>query len=256
MLGFTAALSPMLWDPSSLREISAALMTPWPCHQAAGPGHPAAHLPGSPRPVEDPLGVLRQVPSATGLCSPSYVARGRVAHQISQSPSRKNPLQLESDCATLEQAVHCLSCPTRSSTQKAHEGLPLCGPFMQAIGRERRRSSQRALPPLRGLTGSPRSTSVILVSTAGLSDGALQFLSCWSWHQDNLDEFHHNPDFEGREATRPGLLLPPHLTALPCSEDVGVALPPVHRGGTGYTYLSAWLHTEALHHLGPAPHFC
>ena len=63
-------------------------------------------------------------------------------------------------------------------------------------------------------------------------------------------------DFEGREATRPGSLLPPHLTALPGSEDIGAAPPLIHRGGTGYTPLPAWLQTEALHRLGPAPNFC
>ena len=29
-----------------------------------------------------------------------------------------------------------------------------------------------------------------------------------------------------------------------------------HYGGAGYSPLPAWLQTEALHHLGPAPHFC
>ena len=51
----------------------------------------------------------------------------------------------------------------------------------------------------------------------------------------NLEELRHYPDIEGREATITGSLLPPHLTALSGSEDIGAAPPPVHRGGTGYT---------------------
>ena len=54
------------------------------------------------------------------------------------------------------------------------------------------------------------------------------------------------------EATRPGSFLPPHLTALPGSEDIGVAPPPVRRESTMCTLIPARLQTEALHRLGPA----
>ena len=55
----TGALFPKLCDPSSQRERSAPHWRPsrlW--HQAAGPGHPAAHPPGCTRPVEVPSGIL------------------------------------------------------------------------------------------------------------------------------------------------------------------------------------------------------
>ena len=50
------------------------------------------------------------------------------------------------------------------------------------------------------------------------------------------------------EPTRPGSLLPPHFTALPGSEDIGAAPPPVHRESTMCTPIPARLQTEALHH--------
>ena len=56
-----------------------------------------------------------------------------------------------------------------------------------------------------------------------------------------MEELRHNPDSEGREAKSPGPLLPPHLTSLSGSEDIEAAPPPVHRGGTGYSPLPAWL---------------
>ena len=56
-----------------------------------------------------------------------------------------------------------------------------------------------------------------------------------------MEKLRRNPDFEGREATRPRSPLPPHLTALPGSEDIGAAPHLVHRGGTGYTPLPAQL---------------
>ena len=62
-------------------------------------------------------------------------------------------------------------------------------------------------------------------------------------------------DIPAKFGTRPGSLLPPHLTALPGNEDIGAALPPVHRGGTGYMHLPAELQTKALHRLGPAHPF-
>ena len=65
--------------------------------------------------------------------------------------------------------------------------------------------------------------------------------SSTSQFRKKLEELCHNPDFEGRKATKPGSLLLPHLTALPGSEDIGEAPPPVHCGGTGYTALLAWL---------------
>ena len=60
----------------------------------------------------------------------------------------------------------------------------------------------------------------------------------------NLEEFSAGP------------VLPPHLTALPSSQDTGAAHPPVHCGGAGHSPLPARFQTEALHHLGPAPHLC
>ena len=66
----------------------------------------------------------------------------------------------------------------------------------------------------------------------------------------------HNPDFEGREASRPGSTIPTHLIALPDSEDIGAAPHRVHRGGAGHSTLQARLQAVALHLLGPAPHFC
>ena len=52
---------------------------------------------------------------------------------------------------------------------------------------------------------------------------------------------------------RPGSLLPPHLTALPDSEDIGAASPPIHRGCTVYTLLPPRLQTEVLCRLGLLP---
>ena len=65
-----------------------------PYHQTAGPGYPVVHLPGSARPVESPFGVLRPRHQTQALLVPpaqSWVARGRVPHQTSQSPSREKP---------------------------------------------------------------------------------------------------------------------------------------------------------------------
>ena len=55
-----------------------------PCHQATGPGHSEAQWKGSARSVEVPT------PSATGPSCASWAVRGRVPHQISQSPLREN----------------------------------------------------------------------------------------------------------------------------------------------------------------------
>ena len=77
-----------------------------------------------------------------------------------------------------------------------------------------------------------------------------------SLYSDNLEELRHNPNFEGREASRPKSLLLPHLTALPGSEDTRAALaPPVHRGGAWHMPLPARPQTETLHRFSPAPYF-
>ena len=80
MLGITAALSPMLCDLSSWREISVAPMTlstlPSSCWTAA-------NSPGSARPVEDPqLEFSDRVTNPSATCL--FCARGRVSHQKSQ----------------------------------------------------------------------------------------------------------------------------------------------------------------------------
>ena len=72
-------------------------------------------------------------------------------------------------------------------------------------------------------------------------------------HPGHWEELRHNPDFEGKEVTKPSSLLPLHLTPLPGSENIGAAPPPIHRGGNGYTLLPARFQTEALHRLGLLP---
>ena len=70
-----------------------------------------------------------------------------------------------------------------------------------------------------------------------------------------MKKLRHHFDLKGKEATRAEPLLPPHLTALRDSEDTRAG-PPVHRGGVGHSPLPAWLQTETLHRLCPAPHLC
>ena len=208
------------------------------------------------------LGVLRPRHQSQALLVSSAQAR----QQEVESPTKhlncfrgKPLLKLEGDCTSLQQAVLHLFCPTRPGTQKVYEGPPPCGPSCRLFDEEsvsaghkegglfHRPGAWRAHPAPPLPSGRVR---------PGLPGKALQPLSCRSLYPGKLEELRHNPCFEGRDATRPGSLLPPHLTALPCSEDIGAAPPPVHRGGTWYTPLPAWLQTEALHHVGPAPHFC
>ena len=134
-----------------------------------------------------------------------------------------------------------------------------CGPLIQAVRRERRRSGYKEGELFHHTWAwrahrAPRPQSGW--ARPGLPDRALQPLNCWSWYPGNLEQLRHNPDFESREATRPVSLLLPHLTGLHGSEDIGAASPPVHRGGAWHTPLQARLQTEALHRLGSTPHFC
>ena len=169
-----ADLSPMC-DPSSRKEISAAPMTPVPVHAGA-------HSPGSARPVKNPLVVLRpRHQSHTLLVSLSVQARRQEFESHAKYLNHlrgKYTLQLEGDCTSLslQQAVHCLFRPTISSTLDAHEGPhePSQGSttvWTPHTGRSTEVGSHQtqgrlALPPPRGLTGSPCSTSAIWMSTA------------------------------------------------------------------------------------------
>ena len=112
-----------------------------------------------------------------------------------------------------------------------------------ALGPWRARHALLIPPPSRG-------------ARPGLHDRALQPLSCRSRHPGNLEELSHNTNPESREVQRARPLLAPYLAALPFSEDLGTASPPVHQVGAGHSLLTARLQTEAVHHLGPAPHFC
>ena len=85
--GPRCCVNPRLW------ERSASHWWPFrPCHQTAGPGHPAAHSPGSARQVEVPVGVLRpRHQSQELLVSSAQALRQEVEspNQTSQSPSKK-----------------------------------------------------------------------------------------------------------------------------------------------------------------------
>ena len=87
----------------------------------------------------------------------------------------------------------------------------------------------------------------------GLPDGALQPLSCRSRYSGNLKELHRNHNFEGREASKPGSLISPHLAALPSSENTRAAPPSLYHRGAGHTPLFSQLQIEPLHRLGHAP---
>ena len=117
--GITAALSPMLCDPLSRREISAALMTPstlpLSCRTETSRGSFARKRKTTGGPSWSPP-TAPPIPSATLLVSSAQARQQEV-----QSPTKhlnrlwgKNPLQLEGDCTSLQQAVHCLFRPTRS----------------------------------------------------------------------------------------------------------------------------------------------
>ena len=145
---------------------------PRPCHEAAGLGHLAAHSPGSARPEEDSLGVLWPRHQSQVLLVSSAQAKWQQVESLSKHLNGlrgKNPLQLEGDCASLQQAVHCLFRPTQSGTQKAHERSPQPPPFeplIQAIKRVRLHSGHKEGGLFQRQVASPCPTLAILVSTA------------------------------------------------------------------------------------------
>ena len=93
MSGIIAALSPMLCNPSSRREISAALMTlstlPSSCWTGTSSGTSARKRKTSGGPWNPPT--VLPIPSVTGLYCASWAAKGRIPHSISQSPSMEKP---------------------------------------------------------------------------------------------------------------------------------------------------------------------
>ena len=80
----------------------------------------------------------------------------------------KNPLQLEGDYTSLQQAVYCLFCPAWLGTQKLMMDLTATIGYilLQTVRRKRRRSGRPALPPPRRLTGLVCSPSAILMSSS------------------------------------------------------------------------------------------
>ena len=162
MFGIIAVLSPILCDPSALREISAASMTP--------STHEAQHqwrtlLAGVLRPCHQVLMVSsaqarqKEVESST-----KHLYRIRV----------KKALQLEGYRTSLQQAVHCLFHQTRSGTQKAHKRPTPCGPLMQAIWRDMPRSGHKE----GALFQSPRSlTGLSKLHLRHLGEHGLAFMT-------------------------------------------------------------------------------
>ena len=121
MLGIIAAFSRKLCDSSSRREISAALMTPSTLHQAAGPGHPAAHPTGSARTVEIPAGILQQRYQFQALLVPTAQAGRQEVESPTEYFNRlqwKKPLQPEGDHTSSQQAF------TACSAQQDQAGVP------------------------------------------------------------------------------------------------------------------------------------
>ena len=172
---------------------------PQPCHQAARPWHLAAHSPGSARPLEDPLGVLRLRHQSRALLVSSAQARLQEVETYTKTSQSPTPARMR-----LHTPSTGLFRPTQSGTQEADEGPPQpppCGSFIQAVLGERRRSGHKE----GGLFHRPGAWQTHCAppppswwARLGLPDGALQSLSCRSLHPGNLKELRHNPDFEGR----------------------------------------------------------
>ena len=138
-----------------------------------------------------------QIPSITGLSCFSWIARDWVSRLIFQSLSGETPLWLEGNCTSLQQSVHCLFHPTTLGTQKAYEGPPPSrgliywlfdergvAAAIRKVGSSNAQGSRRAnhTPP----SPSGRSRS-------DFPNGALQPLSCRSWHPSNLEELWQHP---------------------------------------------------------------
>ena len=104
------------------------------------------HIPtGSAKAVTIPAGILRPRYQSQALLVPPAQAGWQEVESPTQYFNRlrrKNPLQPEGDCTSLQETVHCLFRPTRSGHQKALEEPPPPTPsgfLIQTVRRERRR---------------------------------------------------------------------------------------------------------------------
>ena len=241
----TAALSPMLCDPSSWREISAAPMTPSTlpssCYIGSSSGSFARKRKTSGVPSWSPPSAPT-IPSATGLKKPTPVRRRL------HKPSTGSSL-------SVQQAVHYLV------VQDPHEGPaqpPSCGPVISCG--PRRRSSHKA-----GSSTAQGPDGFTVLHLRHLGEHDLAFLSeifnlsvagvfiPAIWKNSVMT---HILDFDGREVTRQGSLLSPHPTALLGNEDILVV-------SVCHTSLRHWVHAppstasnQGMPPPRPAPHFC
>ena len=133
MSGTIATLSPMLCGSSSRRETSIALMTLSTLPSSCWTGTSSSIYARKRKTIRDSSWILPTAPQSWGVTGHSCAgwARSRVPHGTSPAWRRlREP-----------QAVHCQVSPSKLDTRKGSPPQPSGGPLIQAIQRERCRSS-------------------------------------------------------------------------------------------------------------------
>ena len=183
----------------SLRKSMPHRRPPRPCLQAAGLGHPAAHLP--------------PIPSTTGPSCKSWAARGLPP---------KTSISLEGKTHSSSKAIaqafnrQFAACPAQhnQALRRLIRDHHCVDPFYRQSNKRgvaaaiRKAGSSTAQRSWRAHCAPPQASWWALPD---LPDRAIQPLGWRSWDEKCLflEELSHNPDIEGREAKRPGSLLPP-----------------------------------------------